>query len=292
MTQAAYIDFAGKPSQLYTVIKAMMNRNSSRDTTLKPGAVTARSGNLTISSSHLKAFEQICDIPERDHLHIVYPFTLIYPYMLRLLTQRQIPLSLFGTLNTRTSIRCYAPIPRDKAYRVECFNGDIRTVEKGIELDIHSKIFGEEGLLWEITVTYLYRTTVSTDLSKEKIPVIQTLQNAQLIADWYLPAKDRFRFAWLCGDTNPIHYIKPYAKLSGFNQDFAQPIRIITKCVSELGYENIACPAKLDLFMKGPVYYKNPLLMKGISENGHHRFDLYCGSNERPCICGDLTQLN
>ena len=108
---------------------------------------------------------------------------------------------------------------------------------------------------------------------------------------WHLAPQERFKFARISGDTNGIHFCKPYAKLFGFKRDFAQPIRVIAKCIDALQELDTTGPQYLNFFLKGPVYYGNDLTMKFVKNTNNVRFDLYSENNERPCITGRLRRL-
>jgi hypothetical protein len=47
---------------------------------LRPGFI--------INKAHLKAFYEICDIKQFNSLHMLYPFTLVYPYIMRVLCSK------------------------------------------------------------------------------------------------------------------------------------------------------------------------------------------------------------
>jgi hypothetical protein len=115
--------------------------------------------------------------------------------------------------------------------------------------------------------------------------------DAPVIKEWYLPAKDRFRFARVSGDTNGLHYGPPYARIQGFKRDFAQPIRIVAECVSLLPDVGMERPLHLDFFLKGPVYYESTLVLKNKKIKEKNRFDLYCKGNNKPCISGELRSV-
>jgi hypothetical protein len=159
--------------------------------------------------------------------------------------------------------------------------------------------------VWENITTYFY--------PPYSAPILDSIDDAPIIKEWYSPAKDRFRFARISGDSNGIHYGSFYARMMGFKRDFAQPIRIVAQCVSSLptntsgirGWlEEVVAncfeplPAtetvgsmRLDFFLKGPVYYESTLTLKNIQTKNGNRFDLYCSGNDKPVICGILDTI-
>ena len=95
----------------------------------------------------------------------------------------------------------------------------------------------------------------------------------------------------MCGDLNPAHYFAPWARMLGFQRDFAHTQRIVAECLQRLPEEadvNAAESLRLDVAFKGPVYYGSPLVLKGAQQDSGYRFDLYCGDVDKPAIPGRL----
>src|SRR5271157_6545421 len=86
------------PSAVYTLLKAARNMKN----TFIPGRDypvfrVTRHG-FMVNKNHLKTFYEICDIMPDDYLHILYPFMLAYPYIMRVLCSRDMTISLFKSL--------------------------------------------------------------------------------------------------------------------------------------------------------------------------------------------------
>jgi hypothetical protein len=208
---------------------------------------------------------------------------------MRVLSRREMPFSMFITLNTRNSIVYHREITPNEIVNIDCYNRAPRVVPKGLETDIVSEVRAGDDTVWENTTTYLTRGTYGEARDAVVAPRLQPIDAAPVIDQWFLPAKDRFRFARVSGDTNGIHYIAPYARSLGFKRDFAQPIRVVARCVSALPDIERLAPARLDFFLKGQVYYQDNLVLKHLKIDSAHRFDLYCGGNPKPCISGILS---
>ena len=110
-----------------------------------------------------------------------------------------------------------------------------------------------------------------------------------MIAKWFLPGGNGFRFARISGDGNGIHYSKFYARLLGFKRDFAQPFPILGNAINHLiNYEGNNT-ISLYVAFKGQFYYERNVTIKGIKTNNRNRFDIYSEGNDRPCINGILN---
>jgi hypothetical protein len=232
---------------------------------------------------------------------------------MRVMGTQEMPVSMFKTLNTRNSITMHRPIIPDELLDIDCYNCTPRTVPKGLEVDVKSVISIGGEKVWENITTYFYPGKFGTADALYSPPKLDPIDDAPVIKEWYFPAKDRFRFARISGDSNGIHYGSFYARMMGFKRDFAQPIRVIAKCVSSLptntsvihGWlEDVVAncfeplpvaetpvPTRLDFYLKGPVYYESTLTLKNIQTKNGNRFDLYCSGNDKPVICGNFNNI-
>lgn len=201
------------------------------------------------------------------------------------------PFSLFKVLNTRTSITMLHGITPDEVFDIDCYNAPIRIISKGLEADMVAEVRSGGEKVWQSITTYFLRGRFGQEGRSSTPPRLKPLDNAPVIKQWYLPAKDRFRFARVSGDSNGLHYGSLYARMKGFKRDFSQPIRIVAECVSSLPGVGMERPLHLDFFLKGPVYYESMLVLKNKKIRDKHRFDLYCKGNNKPCISGELRRV-
>jgi hypothetical protein len=305
--------FNKNPSSLHTGWKAFQSRKSVYSPGVEYPIIHASRPGFVINKIHLKAFYEICDIKQFDYLHMLYPFTLAYPYIMRVLCSREMPISMFKLLNTRNSIIMHRRIMPAELLDIDSYNSALRIVPKGLEMDIKSDVSSSGKKVWENITTYFYPGKFGAADPSYSAFRLDPIDDAPIIKEWYLPAKDRFRFSRISGDSNGIHYVSFYARMMGFKRDFAQPIRIVAKCVSSLPQNSsiirgwleevvdncfstlpvaeTAGPMRLDFYMKGPVYYASKLTLKNIQTKNGNRFNLYCSGNEKPCICGILNTI-
>ncbi len=306
--------FNKRPSTLYTGWKAFRSRKSVYSPCVAYPIIRSLRPDFVINKAYLNAFYEICDINHQsDYLHVLYPFTLVYPYIMRVLCSEEMPVSMFKVLNTRNSITMHRRIRVDERLDIDCHNCAPRIIPKGLEIDVKSIVSSGGEKVWENITTYFYPGKFGSVDASYSVPKLDPIDDAPVIKEWYFPAKDRFRFSRISGDSNGIHYGSFYARMMGFQRDFAQPIRVIAKCVSSLppktsgmkGWlEEVVAncfeplpiaettgPVQLDFYLKGPVYYESTLTLKNIQANSGNRFNLFCSGNDKPVICGMLNTI-
>ena len=246
---------------------------------------------VKIDPDHLKDFGQACGLPSHGQfLYPLYPLTLIYPLVLRVLGHRKAPLSIFRMLNTRLQVTSYRRIRVHEPLRIVCETGSLRIVPKGLELDLTSAVQAGDETVWESLHTLYYRGKFGEGhFSNFDQPELPPISEPKTLASWYLPDGIGFRFARISGDANGIHYSSLYARLFGFKKDFAQPLLILTRSLScFLDFD----PSRFRLLalFKGPVYYKSYVSLKGVSHGEGIRFDIYCEDNPRPSLSCQLSR--
>ena len=89
-----------------------------------------------------------------------------------------------------------------------------------------------------------------------------------------------------------MHLNDDYARLLGFRRAFFHPQRIVGQCLARLAASTLPCAAirsptqRLDLWLKGPVYYEAELTLRAHSQEGSCSFFLFVAGDERPAVVG------
>ena len=277
-----------------TAFLALLGR-STKFAAAKPfPQITAQQNTVTINRRKLDEFNRICGIKNSEALPVIYPFALIYPLLQRILAHKASPLSLFVVLNSRMQANQRRAIGIDETLDIYCSIAGHRIREKGLEMDIASVVKSNGIPVWENIQTFYYRGKFGAPDENyqpphcEDIPIPDPNETAR----WFLPSGIGHRFSKVCGDGNPIHYWKTYARLLGFKRDFAQPLLVIGSALTHLLKTNNDSSVSLDISLKAPVYYENTIILKSAVINDFIRFDILCGDNPLPCICGMLKTFS
>lgn len=252
--------------------------------------IAARHSGIRPDAGRLADFARICVIDVGNNLPLVYPLTYMYPLVQRILAQKEAPLSLLKTLNSRMEIVQHRPIGLNEICDASCKLATHRVVEKGLEVDIACilQIGGET--VWESTITFYYQGRFGTPDKAFVPPQWPAISDAPEIARWFLPEGIGLAFARLSGDGNPIHFWTFYAKLLGFSRDFAQPLLVLAKALACLSKKHPSGKLYLNIAFKGPAYYGKNVLLKSAYDGLTRRFDIYSEGNPRPSICGSLHE--
>lgn len=288
--QNEIIKYSKRPSELMTIWMAFKKRNVRFDKE-KLKETTAFLPDMTISKKHLNSYCDVCDVTASETLSLLYPLSLIYPFNIRLVSSKNVPLVMFKMLNTHTTLTSYRKISLDEKLDINCTLKDCRIMEKGLEVDIRSSLSSLGIVAWECTNTFYFRGKFSDAEEHNQRYVHEKIENPDNTFQWLLPDKNGLRFARISGDSNPLHYSRFYSKMMGFERDFAQPFLVSEKVLDLLGQRAGDRPVRVDLFYKGQVYYGKNQTINSLNTGLSTSFELFCEGNERPSIHGCIAEL-
>lgn len=286
MPASTHLHFTRRPSPNLGLFFTML-RNSRSHRSKPEAALALRASwhDIQLNPRHLEGFHAACGLDLRDGISILYPMTLVYPVIQRMLSEPAAPMPLFRVLNTRMVMQQYRPLFADDRPSVDVNVEAVRRVPKGLELDARIRMLVGGSLAWDCVMTFFYRGRFDGEASPAASDVGPRVDIPQTSTTWTLPASGALRFGQLSGDTNPIHYCKLYAKGFGFERDLAQPLLVIGQALSRLPHMRSEGPRRLEARLKGPVYYERNLKMVAETTSQGCCFEVYCEPNPKPSIC-------
>lgn len=284
------VEYSGRLSSLKTIWMGLKKGNVRFEKDRLKQTAACFPG-MRISKKHLGSYSDVCDIAESETLSLLYPLSLIYPFNIRLISLKHVPLVMFKMLNTHTTITSYRKIFINETLDLKCSLGDCRVLEKGLEVDVKSSLSSAGSIAWECTNTFYFRGKFSDPVENRQKYYHERIESPDHSLQWKLPDKNGLRFARISGDSNPLHYNRFYSKLMGFERDFAQPFLVSEKVIDLLNKKAEDRPLRVDLFYKGQVYYGKMQTIKSVETGMATSFEIFCEGNDRPSIHGCIAEL-
>ena len=255
-----------------------------------PG-IKARVKSFRIDQSHLRKVAGILSFGSGSTMPLIYPLTFLFPLHMSLITHRDFPFLYLAMLHTRDHVLQHRQVGLDEHLEITCVIASQRILTKGLEFDLHTVIRSDEAPVWEgISTNYFPGYFGAPDDFSPRIPA-EPLAGDHSGIKWTMPARGKLRLGFLTGDYNGIHYSAPYARIMGFRSDFAHGQRSLAECLFRLPPLQENLPIRLDVALKGPVYYGRSVVMRYMTDHGDRRFDLYSGDNPKPCLMGSLYNV-
>lgn len=219
---------------------------------------------------------------------VLYPHVLGFRLQMALLTHPAFPLPLWRALQIRNRLVRHHPLDRGAMYAFETSIGEHRVVEKGIEVDVHTRLSAGDRCDWRSLVTYFYRGRFDAPSGPAAPPPSPDLAAASRIAAFHTPKSGGWAFGELTGDYNGIHWQPTYARRFGFKSAFMHPQRSVGLCLARLGLPDTE-PGALALWLKGPIFYDADVILSAVREPDQIRFGLALAGDARHAIAGSWS---
>lgn len=217
-------------------------------------ALSARWQAYRVPPRDIDDFARLCGLPpERQRLPPLLVHATAFRLQMALLAHRSLPFPIWRTLQVRNQLLELAPVAAGAALDLECRLHAHRSLPKGLEVDLHTRVGVADTLVAESLNTFYVRGfpgTASSDFAAPAAPIA-----TERVARWRVPSVASWRFGELTGDYNPVHMWSPYARMMGFRRAFFHPLRLVGHCLARSGAHELRGPRRLDVWMKGPVYH-------------------------------------
>ncbi|AVP70205.1 MaoC/PaaZ C-terminal domain-containing protein [Prescottella equi] len=183
-----------------------------------PTETLALSG-LRVDPDNLAAYAKVCGLRFGDTLPITYPFTLVFPTVMRLLTSREFPFPAIGSVHTDNTIEQLRPISVSEPLDLRVHAENLRPHAKGTQVDLVSEVSVGRELVWRQVSTFLkmHPTGAPKEAKAEHKDEVPPRPTRTLRVDQKIIS----RYAAVSGDRNPIHVSWLGAKAFGFPSTIA-----------------------------------------------------------------------
>ncbi|OQQ33825.1 dehydratase [Prescottella equi] len=183
-----------------------------------PKETLALSG-LRVDPDNLAAYAKVCGLRFGDALPITYPFTLVFPTVMRLLTSREFPFPAIGSVHTDNTIEQLRPISVSEPLDLRVHAENLRPHAKGTQVDLVSEVSVGRELVWRQVSTFLkmHPTGAPKEAKAEHKDEVPPRPTRTLRVDQKIIS----RYAAVSGDRNPIHVSSLGAKAFGFPSTIA-----------------------------------------------------------------------
>lgn len=235
--------------------------------------------------AQLDAFWLSTGLCADDGMPVLFPQVAGFRLQMALLTHPAYPLPVWTVLQVRNRlVRHLHVVPGEKLDMRICV-GDQRIVEKGIEVDLISRVMRGPACCWEGRTTFFHRGRFGQpDPDQQQVP-LPDLSGASTVAQFSMPAGGGWDFGKLTGDYNGIHCWNWYARRLGFPRAFSHSQRVAAMCMAKLSGPDTRAQT-LDLWIKGPVFYGADVELNAASGPNGLGFGLALRGDSRQALVG------
>ncbi|MFZ2172768.1 MAG: MaoC/PaaZ C-terminal domain-containing protein [Rhodococcus sp. (in: high G+C Gram-positive bacteria)] len=175
---------------------------------------------IHVDTDNLAAYARVTGLRFGDTLPLTYPFTLVFPLVMKLMVSDGFPFPAIGSVHAENVIEQFRPISVSEPLDASVHAENLREHRKGLLIDVISEIRVGRELVWRQTSTFLRQQKTSLsgqpgpEPKPEEVPPppLRTLRVDQ---------KTIGKYAAVSGDRNPIHVSTLGAKAFGFSKSIA-----------------------------------------------------------------------
>lgn len=287
MADGIHMTFEDRPGVFGMMAKALLTpRKGFRAATGLP-QIEVRWDQVQVDRENLDRYRQVCGLTEKQGLPLLFPHVCSQGLHMAMLTHKSFPIKLLGAVHLRNHILAHRAIAASETLALACRLGEFRIMEKGMEFDFTTEVHVENERVWESVSTYYVRGRFGEQGAPSPLAQMPEMGAETPLSEWHVAANLGKKYAPVTGDYNPIHMSKLLAKLFGFKRDIAHGFCVLATCLEQFGSNLVEGACRFDVAFKGPVFLDSQVVLKASAAEGDSgRFNLYCGDNERPSICG------
>ncbi len=155
-----------------------------------------------------------------DTLPVTYPFTLVFPTVMKLMVSKEFPFSAVGSVHAENVIEQIRPISVSEPLDIRVRAENLREHRKGLLIDLISEVSVGRELVWKQTSTFLSLQKTSLSGGPRETPPADEVPPPPT-RTLRVDQKDISKYASASGDRNPIHVSTLGAKAFGFPKTIA-----------------------------------------------------------------------
>jgi hypothetical protein len=285
------LSYTSKPGNLKAMIKALLLPRKGFDASVGLPKITATWKAVKVDSQDLTNYLQTLSLEKTDYLPILYPHIMVGSMHMNMLSHKEFPIRLLGSVHLKNRITQHQAIADDAIVDLYSEVVGYRLVEKGVEFDFISQVSIEGKTVWEEVSTFFKTGSFGgkQNPSAEKSFELQSLINPESCGSWHVPNNRGKKYAKISGDYNPIHMSPLAAKLFGFKRDLAHGFGVLAEtieysaAIAEAG--GIEKPLQVDVVFKAPMFLDSDATIKQNKQQDPSRIDVFCGNNPKPSMC-------
>ncbi|MBD2859543.1 hypothetical protein IB286_11055 [Spongiibacter sp. KMU-158] len=288
MTNAQEITLKQLPSLPPLLLKAAISRRKPGPKPVFPTNILRVDG-ISISQKDVSRYAAACDfnVPA-GQLPPSYLHILAFRLQMRMMTQKDFPVSAMGAIHLRNRIRQFRAINISESLSLTCKIAESSVTERGIEFVFLCQALTTSGeCVWEDVSRYLSRMkTGKTGAKKstEQRPPAREFAEQQALS---ISRQTARQYARASGDFNPIHLHDISAKVLGFRKMIVHGMWSKAYCLAKLyplmGTENFDCEVEF----KTPVFLPSESIMLFEKNNDGIDFELR-DKKGRPHLVGEI----
>lgn len=238
-----------------------------------------------LEPAQLDAFWASTGLCADEGMPVLFPHVVGFRLQMALLTHPAYPLPVWTVLQVRNRLVRHVHVSPGEKLDMRTRVGEHRVIDRGIEVDLVTRVMRGETCCWEGRTTFFHRGRFGKPTADSQQAAMPDLTRGTAVGRFSMPARGGWDFGKLTGDYNGIHCWNWYARRLGFPRAFAHSQRVAAMCQARLTGPDTQAQT-LDLWIKGPVFYGADVALNAISTPEGPGFGLSLEGDSRSALVG------
>lgn len=238
--------------------------------------------------SHLDQYNEVCGFTRSDTLPATYPHIAAHTLHLTMMTDTAFPFAPMGAVHLRNRITQYRPIGREEIYELSLHAAADDPHPKGRLISLVSQVHIAGELVWDETMTVLFRTRDGGD--EVVTPPLAGVEAPRGVVNWKLGADLGRRYGAVSGDRNPIHLYPWTAKAFGFPRQIAHGMWTKAHCLAAIS-NRLPDAYTVDVEFKKPILLPGTVVFGVAAGDGTTTFGVRGAKKGVPHLVGRIQPL-
>ncbi len=280
------LEFDRRPSALRYMAHALRTRRSLPRGGSLP-VIEGRWRGYRASARDVGDFCRLAGIAPGESTPVLFLHATAFRLQMAVLTHPAFPLPIWRVLQIRNHLLWHRVPARGASLELRAAVAGWRVLERGVEVDLSCSVREGEDAVMESLIAFYARGSYGAAEPASPWSAAPAVEGVE-VGRWRVPLRGALRFGELTGDYNGVHLWSRYARLLGFKRAFSHPQRVLEQCLARLKGGIGDETGRLDVWLKGPVYYDAELALRRDEAQGESRFALFTEEDSRPAIVGAL----
>jgi acyl dehydratase len=265
-------------------IRASLRR--SRPGTLPETTLVVR--DVRGTAAHLAEYDRVCGFRLTDAIPATYPHVLAFPLAMRLMTDRQFPFPVIGTVHIGNAITQTRPIALDEAMTLSVHATDLRPHDRGQQFDLITTASVDGAEVWRDVSTYLRRSRSSGSGGGNR-SAEPAAARPEPSAYWKVGRQVGTAYAAASGDHNPIHTSRLGARALGFPAPIAHGMWTMARALAGLE-GRLPAAYTVAVAFKRPIRLGSTVAFRAVRIDGGWSLDVSDPKSGAPHLTGTVTE--
>jgi acyl dehydratase len=239
-----------------------------------------------VDAAHLAAFQRLIGARVREVLPPTYLHIMAFPLSMALMSEREFPFPLIGTVHVNNTITVHRPVTSDEEFFFTVRVDHLRPHPAGRQFDVLAEVTVGDEVVWNGVSTYLRRGKGSGERSESKPR--ESVEPSGAVSTIKVPANIGRKYGALSGDRNPIHLHSLTAKAFGFNSAIAHGMWLKARTLSTVE-SRLPDSYTADVAFKTPVFLPSTIALRSTVEDSRWALDVRNARSGKPHLAGTVT---